>query len=111
MRLLFVAAVLAFGTLAGCAAPSAPSNAADATAKACTAQAEAQYNASTVDLDARPTQSGLQFGATPNHVFDAEQMGAEHQRDSAITACEHSGDTGGAANGGSYAVTPHIVSP
>jgi hypothetical protein len=85
-------AILACAALTACAiAP--PQTAEQADASACTAQGDAIYNASTLDQQARTSQNGLLFGATPTHVFDAERLGAEHERQSAITNCENNGNT------------------
>ena len=94
--------------LAACAQPP-PSPAAEAEAAACTTQADAAYNAQNYDSLARTSQTGLYFANTPNHVFDAEQQGALHQRDSAITACESQGNNGLRPAIGAPLVTPHIV--
>jgi uncharacterized lipoprotein YmbA len=100
---------LACLALAGCAgAPE--SQAQKAENAACTAQANAQYNANTVDLGGRTAQTGLMYSATPNHVFDAEQMGAMHQRESQISDCEKTGNNNGQPQTDSVpAIVPHIV--
>jgi len=109
MRAIFAAAAVGLA-LAGCAAPAPPSTAAEADAAACTAQGNAMFNANTVDEQARTGQNGLLYGATPTHVFDAEQLGAEHLRQSGITACEQNGNTSGPDDlGGPPPVTPHII--
>jgi len=102
-------AVLACGALGACAM-SSPQTGAQADASACTAQGDALYNASTLDEQARTGQNGLLFAPTPNHVFDAEQLGAEHERDTAITNCENNGniDTPDGLPG-PPAPPPHIV--
>jgi hypothetical protein len=114
MRLIETCGII-FGMawLAGCAAGPPPSRAAEADAAACTAQADATYNAQNYDQLSRTSQNGLYFSPTPNHVFDAQQQGALHVRDSQITACEAHGGAGGSGSAtASYAaplVTPHIV--
>ena len=106
----FLMAVAACAALAGCAASPPESKAQQADDAVCTAQADAVYNQQTVDEQARTAQPGLLYGAMPTHVFDAEQLGAEHVRQSAITKCE---DTGNTASGpevnGTPVVTPHII--
>jgi hypothetical protein len=111
---MILALGVATATLAACAdttpEPSA-SAAADAT---CTAQGDATYNALDEDQLARTSQSGLLFSPMPNHVFDAEQEGAMHVRDSQIADCERNGTApvGQAAAAGTLSgniVTPHIV--
>jgi hypothetical protein len=99
--------------LSGCAPAGAPpeSAAATADAAACTAQGDATYRALSVDQLARTSQNGLLFAPTPNHVFDAEQMGAEHERDSQITKCEQNGNPGTATTiNGVPVVPPRIIS-
>jgi hypothetical protein len=106
-RVLLAAAGLA---LAGCVTPAPPSTAAEAEAASCTAQGDAAFNANTVDEQARTGQNGLLYGAMPTHVFDAEQLGAEHQRQSDITRCEQNGNTSGPDDlGGPPPVMPHII--
>jgi hypothetical protein len=103
--------VLACAALGGCveSAP-APTTAADANDAACTAQGDAIYNANTVDQQARTGQTGLLFGTTPNHVFDAEQLGAQHQRESEISNCEQNGSNASPNQDyGAPLVTPHII--
>ncbi len=110
----------AFAALAGCAVAPPPSPAAEADASACTAQADAAYNAQNYEALSRPSQTGLIYSATPNHVFDAQNLGALHQRDSAITDCEQNGAIAGAPATGVAAsgtfltaapVAPQIVTP
>lgn len=105
-----IGAILAAGLLASCAAPAPESDASAAAAAACTAQGDATYNALDEDQLARTSQSGLLFSPMPNHVFDAEQEGAMHVRDSQIADCERNGTapSSSAAPGGSI-VVPHIV--
>ncbi len=103
-------AAMACCALAGCAGSAAPSTSQQADNAACTAQADASYNASTVDLQARTAEPGLLYPAGPNHVFDAEKLGAEHARDSQISRCEQNGDISGADDlGGAPPIVPHIV--
>ena len=104
--------LLAAGTclaLAGCAAtPISPAQQADNAA--CTAQADAQYRQDTVDQEARVDQTGQRYSATPNHVFDAETMGAESQRGHMVQSCEENGnDNGQPVTGNFTPVTPHII--
>jgi hypothetical protein len=108
IRLSF--ALLASFALAGCAASTPPSQAEAADAAACTAQADATYKAQNYAQLSRTSQNGLRYGATPTHVFDGEQLGALHQRDSQITNCEETG-SGGVGPGlpGAMPVTPQIV--
>lgn len=105
--------LLMLGGLGDCATAPPPNQAAEADAAACTAQADATYNAQNYDQLSRTSQNGLYFAPTPNHVFDAQQQGSLHVRDSQITACEAHGGAGGSGGGdASYAaplVTPHIV--
>ncbi len=101
--------VLALGGLAGCAAAPPPSQAAAADAAACTAQADAAYNAQNYDQLSRTGQNGLYYAPMPNHVFDAQQQGALHVRDSQITDCEAHGSGGATASYAAPLVTPHIV--
>jgi hypothetical protein len=107
MKVLMVLAACA--ALAGCAGhPETASQQADDAA--CTAQADAGYNQATIDEQARTSQNGLLFAPTPNHVFDAERLGAEHTRDSEIARCEANGAGGSNPQvGGVPVVTPHII--
>jgi len=93
--------------LAGCAAPAPESTSQAADDTACTAQGDTVYNQDTIDEQGRTAQNGLIFGGTPTHVFDAEQMGALHQRDSDIANCEANGNSATPAMGA--AAPPHIV--
>ncbi len=107
-----ITAILLAGGLAGCAAAPPATTAEDADAATCTAQADATYNANSLDTQARPSQTGQIFTATPNHVFDAETLGALHQRDSQLATCEANGAN--APNPtflGAPVVTPHIINP
>jgi hypothetical protein len=105
----FFGAALACAWLAGCAAGQPESQAQQADNAACTADADATYYANTIDEQARTKQNGLLYGATPTHAFDAEQLGAQHVRDSQITDCEQNGNNGGPVVNGTAVVTPHIV--
>ncbi len=108
----FLMAVLACGTLAACAPVQPESQAQQADDAACTAQANAAYNASTLDQQARPSQNGLMYGAMPTHAFDGEKLGAEHQRESQISDCEQNGSASGPDDlNGAPVVIPHIVNP
>jgi hypothetical protein len=104
----FLMAMVACGALAGCAASQPESAAQQADDSVCTAQADAVYHSQTIDEEARTAQPGLIYGATPTHVFDAEQLGAEHVRESAITKCEQNGAAGPEVDG-TPVVAPHIV--
>jgi len=107
-----IGVILAAGLLAGCTPPEPESSASAAAAATCTAQGDATYNALDEDQLARTSQAGLLFSPMPNHVFDAEQEGAMHVRDSQIADCERNGTapstSAGAAQSGAI-VTPHIV--
>jgi hypothetical protein len=94
--------------LAGCASqPQSQATQADATA--CTNAADAGYQNSTLDLQARTLQNGLRYGA-PMQVFDAERMGAMSQRDQAIQNCEEYGNQNGTPSVNNVpVVAPHIV--
>jgi hypothetical protein len=106
----FLMAVLVAGALAGCAPGQPESQAQQSDDAACTAQADAVYNANNQDQLARTSQNGLLFPATPSHVFDAEQQGGMHERDSQITHCEQNGNADGQPSvNGVPVVTPHIV--
>jgi hypothetical protein len=105
----FFVAALACAWLAGCAAGQPESQAQQADNAACTAQADATYNANTIDEQARTKQNGLLYAPMPNHAFDAEQLGAQHVRDSQITDCEQNGNKGAPIVNGTPVVTPHIL--
>jgi hypothetical protein len=101
-------AALGCFALAGCAAPVTPAQRAEDAA--CNAQASATYNQNTLDLDGRTAQVGQRYSAMPNHVFDAEQMGAQHQFDSQVQQCETMGTNNGQPVVNGYpVVTPHII--
>lgn len=99
--------VFAAACLSGCAAPQ-ESTGQQADDAACTAQADALYTAETPDLQARTSQAGLRYGS-PTQVFGAEQLGALHDRDSALQNCESNGnnETRGVLN--TPPVPPQIV--
>jgi len=108
--------IMAAATLAALAActPAPPENTASAAADAaCRAQGDATYNALDEDQLARTSQAGLMFAPQPNHVFDAEQMGAMHERDTEVANCERNGtEAAGSVPAGPLTgniVTPHIV--
>ncbi|SHE84518.1 hypothetical protein [Acidocella aminolytica] len=104
-RLPAVAAVL---FLAGCASQK-QTPAEVANQAACTQQANAMYQNSTVNLQARTAQTGLRYGG-PNQVFDAERMGAMNDRALQIQRCEQIGNQNGSPTvNGVPVVTPHIV--
>jgi hypothetical protein len=108
----FFAAVLAcaaFAGLASCAAPPAPSAAEQAEAATCTAQADATYNAQNYDNLSRTSNANLRYSGLPTHVFDAQNLGAIHARDSQIATCEQNGETGGPGLPGAVPVTPRII--
>jgi hypothetical protein len=106
----FIVAVLLAGCLTGCAAQP-ESQAQQADDSACTAQADAVYNAQNVNLEGRPSENGLRYPASPTEVFQGQQMGSEHERDTQITNCEEYGnDNGQNTVNGVPVVTPHIIS-
>ncbi len=105
----FFIAVLTCAALAGCAAGPPPSAAEQAEAASCTAQADATYNAQNYDNLSRTSQANLRYSPMPNHVFDAQNLGAIHARDSQIAMCEQNGETGGPGLPGAVPVTPHII--
>jgi hypothetical protein len=102
-------AVLGCLALAACAgSPESTSQQADDAA--CTQQADAQYQQNTIDEAGHTAQNGLLYGATPTHVFDAERLGAMHQRDSQLLDCEETGNNNGQPEvNGVPVVTPHII--
>jgi hypothetical protein len=99
----------ALALLAGCAAQPAQNAADTADANACTAAANDAYNAQNYDQLSRPSQAGLQFPASPVQVFQAQQLGAEHARESQITNCERNGNTAQPVVNGVPVATPHII--
>jgi hypothetical protein len=104
----FFMVVLGLSALTGCAYGPPPTAADQAVAAACTSAAGDTYKAQNFAQYSRTSQNGLIYSATPNHVFDAEQMGAMHQYDSQISNCERNGSTS-AALPGPPPVTPHII--
>jgi len=106
---LFCAAALAALALAGCSStPASPAQSAEN--QDCTAQADAQYQQNTLNEAGHTDQTGLMFPATPNHVFDSENMGAEHVRESQIQDCENTGNNNGQPQvNGVPVVAPHII--
>jgi hypothetical protein len=109
MKQIFLVALVC-GTLAGCAASQPESAAQQADNAACTAQADAAYEAQNANLLARTSQNGLYFAAMPNRVFDSQRLGALSVRDNQIQECEQNGSTGPNVNGVPV-VAPHIVQP
>jgi hypothetical protein len=107
---LFAPAVLAVLALAGCAAQAPQSPAQTAEDQACTSQADAQYQQQTINEAGHTAQTGLMFPATPSHVFDSENLGAEHVRESQIQDCETTGNNNGQPEvNGVPVVAPHII--
>lgn len=101
-------AILAASLLSGCAAQP-PTTAAAANRAACVKAANTAYKNSTLNLEARPAQVGLRYGA-PVMAFQGEEMGAMNQRALQIRHCEQSGvQNGSPALNGVQLVTPHIV--
>ena len=105
-------AVMVCGGLAGCAQIAPGSAGRQAEDSACTAQANAIYNANTEDEQARTLQNGLLFAPMPTRVFQSQQMGAEHVYDSQVQQCEQNGnpDTGDSINTAPL-VPPQIIGP
>jgi hypothetical protein len=101
--------MMAAGLLAGCA-QTPPSQAEQADLAACTAAADDTYKAQNYDQLSRTSQTGVLYSATPTAVFNAQQMGAMHARDSQITNCVRNGhnDTSTVIPG-PPPVTPHII--
>ncbi len=95
--------------LTGCAPQAAPTAADQANASACTAQADATYDANNVDALSRTSQNGVFFSPDPNRVFDSQRLGSLHQRDSEITDCEQNGSNASAIPPGTPIVTPQII--
>jgi len=102
-------AALSCLALAGCSAtPITPAQQAENAA--CASQAGATYQQNTVDQEARTAQNGQRYSATPNHVFDAETMGAQHDYQSQLQQCEDTGNNNGQpVVNGVPVVTPHII--
>lgn len=112
-RVSFPAALTAMLAIGGCAISPPPSQADQADLATCTAQADAAYDAQNYDQLSRTSQNGLRYSATPNHVFDAQEMGSMHERDDEITDCVTNG-TGGttsasAALPGAAPAVPQII--
>jgi hypothetical protein len=108
MKSIILATLASLG-LAGCGATPI-SQAQQAENAACTAQADAQYRQNTVDQEARVDQTGQRYSATPNHVFDAETMGAQSQREHQIQNCEETGNNNGLPVAPGFTpVAPHII--
>lgn len=100
--------ILACLALAGCADSMTPAQQAENAA--CAAQAGADYQQNTVDQEARTAQPGQRYAAMPNHVFDAETMGAQHVYRSQVQQCEDTGTNNGQPTvNGVPVVTPHII--
>jgi hypothetical protein len=93
----------------GCSVSNPPSAADQADRDACTKQADAAYNAQNYEALSRTDQTGLRYSATPNHVFDAQNLGLLHQRDSAITDCVKNGTVNNSAVPGPPLPAPHII--
>jgi hypothetical protein len=111
MMIKWLMMLSACAALAGCAA-APESQAQQADDAACTAQADAAYNSMDEDQLARTSQTGLRYAPEPNHVFDGEQLGAEHVRDSDIMNCEDNGNAESkSALDDVPEPTPHIVGP
>jgi hypothetical protein len=110
-RFNFIAVLAGILALGGCAIAPPPSQADQANLATCTAQADATYNAQNYDQLSRTSQNGLRYSATPNHVFDAQQLGSLHERDDQITDCVNNG-TGGTASAalpGPAPAVPQII--
>ncbi|HQT65407.1 MAG: hypothetical protein B7Z75_09660 [Acidocella sp. 20-57-95] len=102
---LAAAALLA---LSACAT-TPPSAADQANLDACTAKADASYNAQNIDSLSRTDQTGVRYSATPNHVFDGQQLGLMHQRDSQITDCVNNGTASASTYTGKPLPAPQII--
>lgn len=101
-------AMLAACWLTGCAAqPESQSQRADDAA--CIAQGDATFHSLDEDELARNTPTTLPYSGMPDHVFDAEHLGALHARDSQISRCEDQGNAQDSEPAGFAPVTPHIV--
>ena len=100
--------LLSAALLAGCAAkPENPAVAAEQAA--CIKAADVTYNNSTINLQARPVENGVRFGA-PVLAFQGEEMGAMDQRSLQIKRCEKFGNQANQPTvNGVQVVTPHIV--
>ncbi len=108
-RLLLPALCLMLAA-SGCAAPP-PSQAEQADLAACTSQADAAYKAQNYESLSRTEQTGLRYAPMPNHVFDAQQLGAMHVRDDQISDCVNNGGTATPVIPGAPLVTPQIIGP
>ena len=101
-------ALLFIPLLAGCAAQPQTQEAA-ANQAACTKAADIAYQNSTINLQARPLQTGLRYGA-PVMAFQGEEMGALNERSLQIQKCEELGNqTNMSSMNGVQLVAPHIV--
>jgi hypothetical protein len=96
-RFWLFAPISAACLLGGCAVSPPPSAADQADLATCTSQADAAYDAQNYDSLSRTSQNGLRYSATPNQVFQAQQLGSLHERDDSIADCVRSG-SGGAAS-------------
>jgi len=107
----FAAALAGLLAIGGCAGAPPPSQADDANLATCTAQADAAYDAQNYDQLSRTSQNGLRYSATPNHVFDAQQLGSLHERDDQLNDCVNngSGATASATLPGPAPVAPQII--
>jgi PBP1b-binding outer membrane lipoprotein LpoB len=94
--------------LAGCTT-TPPSPAEQADAQACTAAADATYAKQNQTDLSRPSQPGLLYPASPVQVFHAQQLGAQHVRQSQITNCERNGNTAQPVVNGVAVPAPHII--
>jgi len=106
----FTAALAGLLAMSGCAASPPPSQADQANLAACTAQADAAYNAQNYDQLSRTSQNGLLYSPTPSHVFDAQHLGSLHERDDQITDCVNNG-TGGTVSASNALPGPAPVAP
>ena len=108
MKHFLLAAIACLGLSACAATPE--SQAQQAEDAACTAQANAQYDQSTLDLQGRTAQNGLRYGAMPTLAFNGQIMGSEHVRESQIQNCEKTGNNNGhPVVNGVPVVAPHII--
>jgi hypothetical protein len=95
--------------LVGCSFSPPLSDADQANLAACTQQADATYQANNNDELARTSQNAVRYSATPNHVFDAEQMGAMNERNNQINDCVQNGNTIRPVIPGPPLVTPTVT--
>lgn len=105
-KVTFLGICLALSCCTNVPTESAAQRADDA---ACTKQADAIYAAQSQDQLGRTTEAGLHFSGTPNEVFDAERLGALHERNSQLAACEQYGNSVATAARLPGIVTPHII--